>query len=201
MAFQLDVTSYLDVHRRTLKVSFATAVFIGTVGAFLIGSLVTDQLRRPETPSGPLLVILSMLALVFLMLPILMVGALSKNLRTAMAQARGKPLLFVADEWGLQIPLLILTEPVFSRLLAERQSELRVPWSDVTGWLVQGAVADRQPQHLLSLRSESERLRGIRNFGILRAAIGASESELLDEVKKYMSGNLEYEKRGWLSAG
>lgn len=201
MAFQLDVTSYRNVHRRTLRISFGTALFIGTIGAVLIGSLVTDQMGRPTPPSFAIATILYSLAAVFFAIPVLMVATLSRNLRRAIAREQGKTLWLVADDRGMRIPLLILTEPGFSRLLLAGESELWLSWNEITAWVVRGAVAERQPEHLLSIQSEAPLLQGMKHVGIFREALGSREAEWLVYVKEHLAAKLEHEKKGWLSAG
>lgn len=206
MPIQTDVSFIRTLHLRALRLSYFLSIGMGGVGGSLIGSLALDLAKRPDSPSVLSLGLLGTLSLALFLLPVCLVHGLSAPLRRALRMTAGLSLHFTADDLGLHIPALLLTDPAFSHLVDENRATLFIPWKDIAAWEVREARGNAGPRHHLQVSGSTERY-GRRSdggpawketgFALARAPLAKIETELLARVREQVAGGVQEEAKGW----
>ncbi len=205
MPLQIEVSSIRKAHSRVLAAGYLLSAFIGCAGGTLIAAMALDLSRRPEGVGS--LGLLALFAGLLFFVPVTLMHFIAEPLRRALRDVKGESLYVVAEEKGLRIPTLLLTDPAFSRLLKAGETTLVLPWKDIEYWEVRGARGDMGPQFFVRVSGESSaygkpsagsspvwRESG---FGIARAPFGEKEKELLALVRAKVATGVHVEVKSW----
>jgi hypothetical protein len=189
MAVRVEVSALVAQYRTGVWVSVGASAGLGALSAALLGSIAFDLGKRPEGLSSTAFAFLFLLALLLFVFPPVLSLVLSSPLRKALRELRGRQLWFAADENGLTVPFVLLTDPAYSRVLKAGMTDVFIPWKDITSWKAKESSLVLQAHYRLEVAGESaslgERAPGqgplwIRNgFGIWRQPMVNEEKDLL----------------------